>query len=347
VHNTDESHNVKYNGNFANTDDPEINGLSNLRLFISEHALSAETDDKNAWFIDSGASAHMSCRREWFDDYNEKIDGTHIYLGDNRSLKVQGYGIVKVKLSNGELKQIYNVMYVPGIKKNLIFVSTITDYDLKVEFGKYQCLIKDIRNHYKTVATGSRCGGLYKLDVCADSHLALAYTITTTEQLWHQRYGHINHHDLMLPQNNSMVEGLPVIKNVHLECSACALGKQHRDAFPVHQEKIHNDLLELIHTDVCGPMQTKSLGSSSYFLTFIDDRSRYTWIYFIRRKGDVFEYFKEFRIMIEKQTGKCIKILRSDSGGEYVSGAFKKYCKENAIQQQFIVSYTPQQNGIA
>jgi transposase InsO family protein len=342
-----ESHNVKYNGNFANTDDPEINGLSNLRLFISEHALSAETDDKNAWFIDSGASAHMSCRREWFDDYNEKIDGTHIYLGDNRSLKVQGYGIVKVKLSNGELKQIYNVMYVPGIKKNLISVSTITDYDLKVEFGKYQCLIKDIRNHYKTVATGSRCGGLYKLDVCADSHLALASTITTTEQLWHQRYGHINHHDLILLQKNSMVEGLPVIKNVHLECSACALGKQHRDAFPVHQEKRHTDLLELIHTDVCGPMQTKSLGGSSYFLTFIDDRSRYTWIYFIRRKGDVFEYFKEFRIMIEKQTGKCIKILRSDSGGEYVSGAFKKYCKENGIQQQFTVSHTPQQNGIA
>jgi hypothetical protein len=79
-----ESHNANYNGNFANTDDPEINGLRNLRLFISEDALSAETDDKNAWFIDSGASSHMYSRREWFDDYNEKIDGTHIYLGDNR-----------------------------------------------------------------------------------------------------------------------------------------------------------------------------------------------------------------------------------------------------------------------
>jgi transposase InsO family protein len=94
-------------------------------------------------------------------------------------------------------------------------------------------------------------------------------------------------------------------------------------------------------------MKTTSLGGSSYFLTFINDRSRYTWIYFIRRKGDVFKYFKEFRIMIEKQTGKCIKILRSSSGGEYVSGSFKKYCKENGIQQQFTVSHTPQQNGIA
>ena len=63
-------------------------------------------------------------------------------------------------------------------------------------------------------------------------------------------------------------------------------------------------------------MQTRSLGGASYFLTFIDDRSRYTWVYFIRRKGDVFEYFKEFRTIIEKHTEKCIKILRSDNGGE-------------------------------
>ena len=88
------------------------------------------------------------------------------------------------------------------------------------------------------------------------------------------------------------------------------------------------------------------LQGESYFLTFIDDRSRYTWVYFIRRKGDVFEYFKEFKTMIEKKTEKCIKILRSDNGGEYVSGAFKKYFKDNGIQQQFTVLHTPQQNGI-
>ena len=92
---------------------------------------------------------------------------------------------------------------------------------------------------------------------------------------------------------------------------------------------------------------SKTLQGESYFLTFIDDRSRYTWVYFKRRKGDVFEYFKVLRTMIEKQTEKCIKILNSDNGGEHVSRAFKKYCKENGIQQQFTVSHTPQQNGIA
>ena len=94
-------------------------------------------------------------------------------------------------------------------------------------------------------------------------------------------------------------------------------------------------------------MQTRSLGGASYFVIFIDDRSRYTWVYFIRRKSDIFEYFKEFRTMVEKQTGKCIKILRSDQGGEYKSKAFNTYCKSNGIQQQFTVPHTPQQNGVA
>ena len=106
-------------------------------------------------------------------------------------------------------------MYVPNIKNNLIYVSTITKNDLKVEFGKYQCHIKDIRNYFKIVATGSRCGGLYNMDVSKDGHQALASAVITIEELWYQRYGHINYHDLVLLQNKSMVEGLHVIKNEH------------------------------------------------------------------------------------------------------------------------------------
>ena len=90
-----------------------------------------------------------------------------------------------------------------------------------------------------------------------------------------------------------------------------------------------------------------SIGGAKYFLIFVDDRSRYTWVYFIRRKSDVFEYFKEFKTVVEKHTGKCIKILRSDQGGEYTSRAFNSYCKNNGILQQFKVPHTPQQNGVA
>ena len=86
----------------------------------------------------------MTCNKEWYDEYYEKLDGTHIYLGHNRSHKVQGYGVISVNLPNGQLRQIHNVMYVSSIKKNLIYVSTITDNNLTMEFGKLRCVVKDI-----------------------------------------------------------------------------------------------------------------------------------------------------------------------------------------------------------
>ena len=73
-------------------------------LFISKHALSAETDDENAWFIDLGASSHMFCNRDQYDEYHEKSDGTHIYLGDNKSHKVLVYGPISVNLPDGQSK---------------------------------------------------------------------------------------------------------------------------------------------------------------------------------------------------------------------------------------------------
>ena len=104
----------------------------------------------------------------------------------------------------------------------------------------------------------------------------------------------------MLLQKKLLVEGLPIIKGEHFECEGCALGKQHREEFPVHENRRKREILELVHTDVCGPMQTKSLGGAYYFLIFIDDSARYTSMYFIRNKSDVFEYFKEFKSMVEK-----------------------------------------------
>jgi hypothetical protein len=87
----------------------------------------------------------MSCNRNWFDTCHENINDVHkIYLGDDRSHEIKGYGDVSVTLLTGEVKQIHNVMYVQGIKKNLISISTIANQDLKVEFVKLQCVVKDM-----------------------------------------------------------------------------------------------------------------------------------------------------------------------------------------------------------
>ena len=94
-------------------------------------------------------------------------------------------------------------------------------------------------------------------------------------------------------------------------------------------------------------MQENSLGGSRYFVTFIDDKSRFTAVYFMKTKDQVLEKFKEYEVMVTNMTEKKIKILRSDNGGEYTSKEFSNYLKEKGIQQQLSVPRTPQQNGVA
>lgn len=120
-------------------------------------------------------------------------------------------------------------MYVPEIKKNRIFVSMITYHNLKVDFLKSYCVIKDLLDRMKPIASGIRVGGLYKVNVRSALHQALTSSVMIAEDLWHQRFDHINFNDLLLLQKQGMVNGLPVLKNAHVDCEACALGKMHRD----------------------------------------------------------------------------------------------------------------------
>ncbi|KAK0586091.1 hypothetical protein LWI29_000773 [Acer saccharum] len=105
--------------------------------------------------------------------------------------------------------------------------------------------------------------------------------------------------------------------------------------------------LELIHSDVCGPMNVKARGGYEYYVTFIDDYSRYGYVYLMQRKSETFEKFKEFRAEVENQLGKSIKSLRSDRGGEYLDQEFEDFMVEYGIVSQLTAPGTPQQNGVA
>ena len=107
------------------------------------------------------------------------------------------------------------------------------------------------------------------------------------------------------------------------------------------------ELLGLVHTDVCGPMSTSARDGYFYFITFTDDQSRYGYVYLMKHKSDSFEMFKRFRSEVEKQTGKSIKTLRSDRGGEYLSSEFLTYLGENGILSQWTPPGTPQHNGVS
>jgi transposase InsO family protein len=162
----------------------------------------------------------------------------------------------------------------------------------------------------------------------------------------HTRFGHLPFQSLSLLHKHFMVKGLLVFKEKNSPCESCILGKHKRTSFPQSsaQAKQH---LELVHTDLCGPIQTNSIGGYIYFLTFIDDFSKKIWIYFLRHKFETFAKFKEFKAESKKQSGKYLKDLRSYGGGEYNSKEFANFCKSKGIIMQTTTRYTPQQNGVA
>ena len=130
-------------------------------------------------------------------------------------------------------------------------------------------------------------------------------------------------------------------------CQACVEGILHKKPFQTTGGKRAEEQLELVHSDVCGPMSTPSLSGGLYFLSFIDDYSRYVWIYILKRKDQVFEKFCEWKSLVENSCGRKLKNFRTDNGGEYTSTEFTKYLKEEGVHHELTIPKTPQQNGIA
>jgi hypothetical protein len=129
-------------------------------------------------------------------------------------------------------------------------------------------------------------------------------------------------------------------------CKGCALGKNIKKPFPRSSNR-SKEILDLIHLDVCSPMPVRSLRGSLYYVIFIDDYSRKTWLYLLKSKDEVFSKFQEFKVEIENLTNKKIKTLRTNNGGEYTSKEFVAFCKSVGIRRELTVPHNPQQNGVA
>ena len=128
---------------------------------------------------------------------------------------------------------------------------------------------------------------------------------------------------------------LPNLKHVDLRFyENCVYGKWKRVRFLRVGKERKSEKLELVHTDVWGLSQVSSLGGSHYYVTFFDDKTRKTWIYCIRNKYDVFDTFEKWKALVENETRKRLKCVRSDNGGEYCSKEFDRYFSENGIQKE-------------
>ena len=104
---------------------------------------------------------------------------------------------------------------------------------------------------------------------------------------------------------------------------------------------------EIIHTDVCGPMNILGRGGYRYFLTFIDEKSSYGRIYLLRKKSEVKKYLMSFAEYFETQYGYKVKRFRHDRGGEYLNNVIKEWCLSKGIKQELTDGYTPEQNSIS
>jgi GAG-pre-integrase domain/Integrase core domain len=188
---------------------------------------------------------------------------------------------------------------------------------------------------------------MYKLNLRSMREKYLWVNVEDKASLWHLRFGHLHHGGLKELAKKNIVHGLPDMDYEGKFCEECVLGKQARTSFQKKIEYQAKHTLELIHTDICGPITPESFSGKKCFISFIDDFSRKTWVYFLKEKSEVFEVFKKFKLMVEKATGRHIKAVRSDRGGEYTLTSFIEYCEEQGIRRFLTAPYSPQQNGVA
>ena len=182
--------------------------------------------------------------------------------------------------------------------------------------------------------------GVYKL------HAMSSVLNSPVADLWHYKFGNMNFDALRQAFRDQLVEGLPDVGARQRKCISCLHEKQHREAILKASNRHASELLKLVHSGPCGPMQTRSLGGALYFMLIIDDSSRFTWVYFLQRKDEAFQCFKNWKTYVEKDSNKQVKAIRADKGGEFTSNAFIRFCTENGICRELANIGSPWENGV-
>lgn len=338
--------NGHYKSQCPNTDNDKRNNTKQSH-YKQTNAFSAvflsDKFHKHDWYIDSGASMHLVANEEWIQNskQHEKKD---IYVASGEKLQVSCSGDVTIITETDQCEfkvQVKDVLCVPGLTTNLLSVSQLIKSGNNVLFTSDGCEVYNSNNIL--VASAVLTNGVYKLRV-PDS---IVVNMTVSGSTWHRRMGHLN--SKYLNKMTSAVEGMNLQEKVDLDkssCKVCCEGKQCRLPFTKEGSR-SEEILQLVHTDISGPMEHESLGGSRYYILFIDDFSRMIFIYFIKHKSEALSCFAEFKAKVEKQTNKKIKILRSDNGCEYCNKEFDSYLKKEGIIHQRSNPYTPEQNGLS
>ena len=293
-----------------------------------------------SWLIDSGASNHMCNNRDYFQNFKASSD-KEITIADGNKMKIIGEGDIIIKDEHTERTfKLVNVLFVPELKQNLLSVAMITSKGFSVLFTRDNVKIcKSDKLHL----IAHNDNGMFR--ITPKVMMAECYTTNKTDDhiIWHKRLGHVGQSGMkeLIKQGH-----LNMKINDNINCESCILGKQTRNTFSLSETK-SNEILELIHSDVCGPLPVPSIGGNKYFITFLDDYSHYVFVYFMKQRHEVKLIIPKFVKYLSNQKNKNIKIFRSDGAQENLSKEICEFFEENGIKHERSCPYTPEQNGKA
>ena len=279
----------------------------------------------------------------------ERLQFRERYGGHDQVQVANGSGLSISHIGHSTLAgsslRLNNILHVPNISQHLLSVyRLVSDNRIFIEFHKYFFLVKDKATR-RILLRGRSKGGLYPLPLGRASHLSerqASSSVRVSSSQWHQRLGH--------PSKNVVSS---IVRNNDLECStsdtsalvcdACQCGKSRQLSYTA-SARVSTMPLELIHTDVWGPARASS-GGYKYYVSFIDDYSRFCWIYLLKHKSDVEQVFYAFQAHVERLLDAKLKAVQSDWGGEYHK--LHRYFLRTGISHRVSCPHTSQQNGIA
>ena len=312
--------------------------MEDLCAFLSECNLAGNPKE---WWINSAATRHVCAIKGMFSSYALAGPEEELHMGNSSTSKIEGTGNILLKMTLGKTLTLKNVLHVPEIRKNLVSTSLLVKNGFKVVFVSDKVVIS---KNDMYVGKGYLSDDLFKINVMTinnnKNNDSSAYLLES-DNLWHARLGHVNYKSL---QKMIYMEILPKFECNKSKCQVCVESKFAKH--PYNSVERNSEPLDLIHTDICDMKSIPSHGGKKYFITFIDDCTRYCYVYLLNSKDEAIDAFKKYKIEVENQLNKKIKMIRSDRGGEY-EFPFQEICLENGIIHQMTAPYTPQHNGVA
>ncbi|CAD6267684.1 unnamed protein product [Miscanthus lutarioriparius] len=258
--------------------------------------------------LDSACSFHICSNRDWFTSYKSVQSGDVVRMGDNNPREIVGIGSVQIKMHDDMIRTLKDVRHIPGMARNLISLSTLdaegyrhsgSGEVCKVSKGSLIHMIGDMNSTKLYVLRGSTLHGSVTTATISNDE-------PSKTNLWHMRLGHMSELGMAELIKIDLLDGCTMGKMKFYE--HCVFGKHKRVKFnaSIH---ITKGTLDYVHADLWGPSRKPSYGGARYMLTIIDDYSRKVWPYFLKNKDDTFAAFKEWKVMIERQTEKKLSIF--------------------------------------